>query len=250
VPWEPLFQAPLEQKLYEWEYSGSISGNVQIGRTNSDHFLFRLRTFTLDEPVKNYPNGVTVSRDWFNVYYAVAEFDKYSSGNSPPVVAKAAFYNPVAVEEHGFPVDVEIYLPYHRKPGGAETGRFIGVKKLPRKGSKRIFGRIEGFGNPWQFGQVTGSISSRENDDDQLLIDIYHWIELSTLPIIETSPIEDDVYAVLTLVPKHFNAIVQVLASSYTDDAIAQALLELERKGKANRTAGRKGEYWSVIEPF
>lgn len=250
MPYEPFFVAPLEQALFEWEYSGSIGSNSLIGRSVSDFFLFRLRGFQLDDPIRTYGNGVTVSRDWFNVYYAVAEFNNYSGSGTAPVVGKAAFYNPVAVEEHGQAVDVELYLPYNRKPGGEENGRFIGVKKLPRKGGKRFFGRIEGFGNPWQFGQVMGTVSSRQNDDDKLLIEIYHWVESGILPIIESTPIEDDVYSFLTLTPVHFNEIVQHFSSTYTDDAIAFCLIELARKGKASKTAGRKGEYWSAVIPY
>ncbi|MBD1921749.1 hypothetical protein H6F77_11665 [Microcoleus sp. FACHB-831] len=250
MPWEPFFVAPLEQQLYEWEYSGSITSSSQLGRTTSDYFLFRMRGYQLDEPVRTYDNGLTVTRDWFNVYYAIAEFNSYPSSGSAPVVGKAQFYNPVGSDEHSQPTDVELYLPYHRKPGGEENGRFIGVKKLPRKGGKRFFGKIEGFGNPWQFGQVIGTVSSRQNDDDKLLIEVYHWVESDTLPVIESTPIEDDIYSFLTLIPVHFNVIVQQFSSTYTDDAIANTLLELERKGKANKTAGRRGEYWSVAIPY
>ena len=248
MAWEPFFIAPLEQEMFAWHYSGNISSAGNIGRTTSSHFLFRISTFTLHEPERNYGN-VTVIRDWFNVYYAVAEFDSYNSPASTPVMGESCFYNPKNQEDHGFEVLTELYLPYKLKPGEEDNGRFIGVKKLPRKGGQRFFGDITGFGNPWQFGQVMGTVSRRTNDPDQLLLQIYHWTEADLLPPLQHTGVVQQVYQILTLTPQRITDIELQVAEADRFEVV-DALLELERRGDAVKSIGRRGEYWSLVVPF
>lgn len=249
MAWEPFFIAPAEQTLFEWHYSGSISPAGTVGRSTSSNFLFRIASFVLDDPVKNYGNGVTVSRDWFNVYYAVAEFGHYTSPASTPTMGETVFYNPKSQEDHGFEVMTELCLPYKPKPGQEDKGRFIGVKKLPRKSGQRLFGRIQGYGNPWQFGEVSGTISRRTNDDDKLLLQIYHWTEEDASPTLIYTGIEQQVYEKLTLTPQRIGAIISQF-DPILESAVVDALLELKRKGLADNVVGRKGEYWSVAIPY
>lgn len=249
MSWQAFFVAPMSQALFAWHYSGSISFDSLIGRSTSSYFLFKIASFTLDEPERTYGNGVTVLRDWFNVYYALAEFDSYNFPSTTPVMGESVYYNPKSTEDHGFEVLTELYLPYKPKPGQEDKGRFLGVKKLPRKGGQKVFAKITGYGNPWQFGELQGSISRRQNDDDKLLLQIYHWVESDITPTLIYTGIEALVYEQLTLTPKRFSDILAAFPES-DHDAVALALEELERKGSANRVAGRKGEYWSLAMPY